>query len=569
MTKLLGIPMGTLAVLLLGVLAIALGAVAVLALRNRVFFRLGVRSVRRRPGRSALIVAGLMLGTAIIAAALATGDTMGRTIRSSAVTALGQTDELVSAKGAQVTGLNAAAGTASGVRYFPQSYLTRIERAVAGSSLVDGVAPAIIEPVAVQDSSTRQNEPRVTLFAGDSRHLKGFGAITSTRGETVSLADLAPGEAYLNAKAADKLGAHAGDVVRAFAGRSVATLRVKAIVRYDGTGTDQSALLLPLAPAQRLLGEQGRIKDVLISNRGGSISGARLTDQVVRLLQPTLAPLGLQANKTKEDALKLADATGAAFMSFFTTFGSFSIAAGILLIFLIFVMLAAERRAELGIARAIGTQRRHLVQMFLFEGIAYSLLAAVVGVLVGVGVAYGMVLVMAGAFSATSDIHIAYSVSARSILVAYAIGVLLTFVVVGVSAWRVSRMNIVTAIRNLQEPPTEKRGRRRWLPAIAGLLLGLLLVAQGMNGQSAVPLALGASIVILSLTSLARLAGLRERTARTAAGLALVAWNVLPTGRWLLGNPKSDFSIFVVSGLMIVIGATWAIMYNADVLLAG
>jgi FtsX-like permease family len=51
-------------------------------------------------------------------------------------------------------------------------------------------------------------------------------------------------------------------------------------------------------------------------------------------------------------------------MSMVTTFGSFSIAAGILLLFLIFVMLAAERRGELGIARAVGTRRRHLVQIF-------------------------------------------------------------------------------------------------------------------------------------------------------------------------------------------------------------
>ena len=66
-------------------------------------------------------------------------------------------------------------------------------------------------------------------------------------------------------------------------------------------------------------------------------------------------------------------------MSIFTTFGSFSIAAGILLIFLIFVMLAAERRSELGIARAVGTRRGHLVQMFLFEGVAYDMIAAAVG----------------------------------------------------------------------------------------------------------------------------------------------------------------------------------------------
>src|SRR4029434_8580145 len=68
-------------------------------------------------------------------------------------------------------------------------------------------------------------------------------------------------------------------------------------------------------------------------------------------------PLGLETDKTKQHALKEADAAGAMFMSFFSTFGSFSIAAGILLIFLIFVMLAAERRGALGIARAAGGRR--------------------------------------------------------------------------------------------------------------------------------------------------------------------------------------------------------------------
>ena len=58
----------------------------------------------------------------------------------------------------------------------------------------------------------------------------------------------------------------------------------------------------------------------------------------------------------------------------------FSIAVGVLLIFLIFVMLAAERRAEMGMSRAVGLKRRHLTQMFLFEGTAYTLAASVVGV---------------------------------------------------------------------------------------------------------------------------------------------------------------------------------------------
>ena len=247
MSRLFGAPVGSLAAVLAGVLMLVLGAVAVLALRNRVFFRLGVRNVRRRPARTALIVAGSMLGTAIIAAALTTGDTMSHTIRGAAVTALGQTDEVVAAKGID-TAL-AADGAATGDRYFPQGYADRIAQRMRPTGLVDGVAPVIVEPIAVLDVASRQSEPEVTLFASDPARLRDFGPMRSG-GTTRSLAELGPGEVYLNAKAAEKLDAHAGDVVRVLAGRSTQTARVKAIVQYDGGGTDGAGLLMPLAPAQ-------------------------------------------------------------------------------------------------------------------------------------------------------------------------------------------------------------------------------------------------------------------------------------------------------------------------------
>jgi putative ABC transport system permease protein len=44
-------------------------------------------------------------------------------------------------------------------------------------------------------------------------------------------------------------------------------------------------------------------------------------------------------------------------------------------------------------------------------------------------------------------------------------------------------------------------------------------------------------------------------------------WFVLPISRWLFGDLKLNFSIFLLGGLMVVIGATWTIVYNADVLL--
>jgi putative ABC transport system permease protein len=565
MNELFGIPTGALAAALAIALAAGLGVVGALALRNRVFVKLGVRNIPRRRARSALIVAGLMLGTAIIAAALATGDTMSHTIRSSVLTSLGRTDELISVKGTDVESI--AIGDAPQTVYFPERVYGTVRDAVADSPLVDGVAPAIVEAVAVQDATTRQNEPRVTLFASDAEALAaGFGEIRAG-GDALSLAELGAGEVYLNADAADELGASAGDRLRVLAGERVAAVRVRAVVEFDGAGTADAAVLAPLATAQRLLGIPGRIEHVLVSNRGDEVEGAKLSEEVVSLLEPTLAPLGLEADAEKQDGLEIADAQGASMMSLFTTFGSFSIAAGILLIFLIFVMLSAERRGELGIARAVGTRRSHLVQMFLFEGVAYDLLAALVGALLGVAVAYAMVLLMGRALGAFG-IDLVYNVTTRSLVLAYALGVLLTLVVVAVSAWRVSVLTIATAVRNLPEPP-KRRGKRRWVLALTGVLLGGALTASGISSAQALPFMLGVSLVLVSLAPIARALGAPDRLAYTAAGLAIVVFWLLPWDafRWIT-EFSFGFSVFLAGGLLLVVGATWTIMYNAQLLLS-
>jgi putative ABC transport system permease protein len=98
MDEFFGIPMEPLAAILVALVAVLLSALGALAIRNRIFLRLGLRNVTRRRARTALIVLGLMLGTTIISSALVTGDTMSHTIRTSAVQALGKTDVLVSVR---------------------------------------------------------------------------------------------------------------------------------------------------------------------------------------------------------------------------------------------------------------------------------------------------------------------------------------------------------------------------------------------------------------------------------------------------------------------------------------
>jgi len=180
-----------------------------------------------------------------------------------------------------------------------------------------------------------------------------------------------------------------------------------------------------------------------------------------------------------------------------------------------------------------------------------------------------MVQAVASAF-AEQNLDISFSVTARSLVIGYAIGVLLTLVVVTLSAWRVSRLNIVSAIRDLPETDERSGGRaRRWVVAAVGVAVGSLLAVSGFTGHVYVAWMLGVSIVILSVVPVVKLVGGNERVAYTVAAVLLLVLWMLPLSTFdsLFGDMSKDFSIWIVSGLVVVVAATWLVTYNADILL--
>ena len=66
--------------------------------------------------------------------------------------------------------------------------------------------------------------------------MSGFAPIRSIAGGDVTLDQLAPGEMYLNKKAADKLHVRAGDPLLVFAGAKPSSDAHQRVVRFDGVG---------------------------------------------------------------------------------------------------------------------------------------------------------------------------------------------------------------------------------------------------------------------------------------------------------------------------------------------
>lgn len=300
-----------------------------------------------------------------------------------------------------------------------------------------------------------------------------------------------------------------------------------------------------------------------------------------------LAPL------SKQFVVQAADVAGLAFGSIFSSFGILSIFAGVLLIFLIFVMMAAERRSELGIARAVGMQRGHLVQMFVTEGMLYDLVAALVGLGLGLLVSYGMLGFLNGLFANLSQqvssqslpFQFRWSVTTTSLIISYCLGVILTFAVVTIASWNVSRLNIVAAILNL--PDTAKKSRQgRIQQTLRGLAMLLLVISGGYliwlgreYGQTVT--FIGGTLLLLgsgwSIGSwLPMRPDLRQRSSYTLIGAGLILIWAMPWTRvvgaenvFFNQNPAFTLLSFALSGPLIIIGAILLVMFNADSIAGG
>lgn len=590
--------------LALGVLALA--ALVFLALRAPHLARIGLRNVPRRPARTLLVVFGLMLATTFIAAALAVDDTVTLAVKTVAVFNLGRIDE-------QVSGRDGPLGL------FSEAIGPRVASGLADDPHVAGVASALSVPnLLVADLTARQSRGAVTGLGMESSHAGPLGDLRAPNGAAAPVGALGPSEVYLDRTLAQLMNARAGDQIELYStlwpGQRY-PFTVRAVVSGGPLG-DVPILVMPLATMQRLVDAPLQINRVYVANVGDGLSGVGYSDEIL----DRLFSLGLRLRiaDVKQDGVTFSLRAEDIFGRILLLFTLFALAIGLLLIFLIFVLLAAERRAELGMARAVGLRRGHIVRMLLFEGASYDAFAAVLGVLAGLGL--GVVIVsLVGPTIAQLGFPLRIDLEPHSLIVALGLGFLFTLVTIVAAAWTVSHMTVAAALRDLPEPPAPQ-------PSLLQLLAGVLLpprgtalaawlaLAWGIVARGLVPLALGAELLrrgiaqsdillfslglssgltglVLVLRWLA-LAGLGLALRGRPRGVALVAlaratraadrlsaaviggglalyWSLPYDALAGLGLPRfsGGIPVFFVAGVMMVFGVVLALAPNLDLLL--
>jgi putative ABC transport system permease protein len=302
---------------------------------------------------------------------------------------------------------------------------------------------------------------------------------------------------------------------------------------------------------------------VAVSNRGGVESGARLSTEVTQSIESATAGIDPQITDVKRQFLDTADETGKTFTQMFTAMGSFGVFAGLLLLINLFVMLAAERKSELGMARAVGMRRSQLVGAFATEGFIYALLASLLGTAVGVGLGRVLVAWSQSAFSSEHNrFDLYFTVKSASLAQSFVIGFVVAVATIVVMSIRVSRLNIIRAIRDIAEPPP--RRRKRWLYlGLACTALGGLWTVSAAASKEPFGLLLGPTLVFIGLApALTRIAP--RRTAASVLAAATVAWGALVFALFPDSAEGASIMMYVAQGIVMTAGGVAFVTLQQD-----
>ena len=161
--------------------------------------------------------------------------------------------------------------------------------------------------------------------------------------------------------------------------------------------------------------------------------------------------LYISVQAVKLDALERAEASSGVLSAMFLVFGSFTIAAGILLVLTIVTMLIDVRQKEYATVRALGMTRSDLRYIAMIEGSIAALVGCAAGSLLGVGLAWLIGIGFSNVFASAGADVFSFHVEISSLLAGWFWGFHIALLTLFGSALWSSRMIIVHALKSVPQ----------------------------------------------------------------------------------------------------------------------
>jgi putative ABC transport system permease protein len=447
--------------------------------------------------RASLTAVAIVLGVAMISGTYILTDTIKSAFGTVFTTVYKNTDAVVTGKSA--IGGNANNGDA--VPSLPESLVAKV-RGLPGVAEAEGGIADTAQLVGRDGKVINVGGAPSLAFSVVNGGRSRLNPLTLTSGRYPT----GPGEVAIDASTASKKHYAVGDTIGVIARGPVRQFRITGTVKIGGVSSLGGATMaiFDFATAQTLFHKQGEIDSISVAGRH-NITPAELVQEI----QPVL-PATAQVRTGNAEAKKATQDTSGAldiFNYFLLAFGGVALFVGIFVIANTLSITVAQRSRELATLRSLGATRRQVRMSVLLEGLVIGTLASVVGLFLGLGLAKGL----NGLFKSLGiDLPQAGTVFAsRTVVVALAVGIVVTLVASLMPAVRATRVPPIAAVREgALLPPS--RLARFGVPvagaviacAVALMLIGLLAGSLSTTTRL-ISLGVGAAMLFLGVAILA------------------------------------------------------------------
>jgi len=532
------------------IILVIIALIMIDAFRNRMLFVMSLRNLFRRKSTAVLVVTGLMVGTAIISSSFIVGDTLENLIVKDITDSYGSVDYALSA--------------VNGTRpnYLNDSVMENITLFVSNQTDVELTGKALTFTAGVLNMNNNLISSSITVMGIYNNTIKDFDGMISDNGEKVTSAP-DNGYVYINKKLAKDIDAKKNTNITIFYGNNNSVSEtVKYVISTENFGgylSDQNVVYMNINESRVISNLSGKENLILVKFNKGTNN--------IDVFRENITSMEENSTYKFHNSDKLKDiSNGEDRMSMFTTlffvFGSFAVISGVVLIINIFTMLAEERKNEMGMLRAIGLKRKEMVKTFLYEGVIYAAISSAVGVLFGLVISIGIIYFLQYALFGGNLISSFYF-KPFSLSLSYGIGFFITVVTVYISTKRISRLNIVRAIRNIPEPPISRDDITMFRMGLIFVFLGFLSMLSGIYLKNIEPALGGLSVITMSSGFITR-RWIGDRAAWNVAGILTII-------QWM---PKVDIfpytgglEIFILSGLFMVSSALLLVTFNSEMII--
>ena len=450
--------------------------------------RIAFRNLWERKLRTVLTMLAIVLGVMMVSGTYVLTDTIDRsfdqifTTSNEGVDAVVTHEEVINTDDGQVPPIDAA-------------ILDEVKR-------VDGVGVA----------SGSIGDPQVSIIGSDGEPRGGNGAPSfgfSVPPEQFDPFDYVEGhkptadnEVVIDKASADDEGFEVGDQIQIAGKEAVHEYTLVGIATLGGVDSFGGATLaeLTLPEAQRITGKQGQFDQITVAAAEGT-TPERLAANIAAALPDTVkVETGAQNTETQRNDV-------GEFINILRTalfiFAGVALFVASFLIFNTFSITVAQRTREFAMLRTLGAKRRQILGTVVTEALIIGLIAAAIGVLLGIAFAPAIKALFKALqidLPATGSV-----VKPRTIIVGLLLGTIVTTIAALIPAVRATRIPPVTGLREGAVIATPRERRLRIAIGVVLTAVGVAVMLLGLFGildPGEVAVGVGAAAVFLGVTLL-------------------------------------------------------------------